>query len=45
MSKIKIWLYATALLGGTFLASGCLGLGGGGTARLIWAVLREDLFS
>jgi hypothetical protein len=44
MSKIKMRLYAAALLGGTFLAGGCLGLGGG-NFRLIWAILREDLFS
>lgn len=42
MSKrLKMWLYAAALFGGTMLGSGCWD----GNARWVWAVLREDLFS
>lgn len=47
--RVKWWIYLAILFGGSLFGSGCLGFDGwggwGGNASILWAVLREDLFS
>ena len=44
MKRVKWWMYLAVLFGGSLLGNGC-GLGLGENARILWYILREDLFS
>ena len=42
--RFKVWIYLAVLFGGSLLGGGC-GFGLDNNARILWAILREDLFS
>ena len=43
--RFKVWIYLAVLFGGSLLGGGCGGLGLDNNARILWGILREDLFS
>ena len=45
IKRVKWWMYLAVLFGGSLFGSGCGGLGLGENARVLWYILREDLFS